>query len=74
MPAPITPYVIVLEPSGPVANQFLFLDQALETACQLRGAGHKIRAISRGTEIIEGEELETLMGPSTVPPFRRLRA
>ncbi len=64
-----TPYTIVLDPSGALANSFLTLDHALETARELEKTGHKIRSINRGEEILEGQELRAALGENTPPEF-----
>jgi len=50
-------YTIALEPSGPLANQLISLEQALETCRELEAAGHTIRWIKHGSEIWEGQKL-----------------
>ena len=57
----IIPYTIVLDPSGSLANVFVTLDQALDTARELESEGHTIRSINRGSEILEGPELRAAL-------------
>lgn len=64
------PYVIVIDPSGPVeGSPFPSLVQAFDAARGLERGGVEIRSINRSGEIIEGSELRAALGANTQSEF-----
>jgi hypothetical protein len=63
------PYSIVLDSSGPLGDLFSTFSQAVDTARTLERAGHRILAIRRGSEILQGVELRTILGDTKPPAF-----
>lgn len=64
------PYIIVIEPSGPVeGSPFPSLDQALDAARGLERGGVKICSINKGGEILQGPELCAALGENAKSEF-----
>jgi hypothetical protein len=66
------PYIIVVDPAGPLGNEFLTLDQALDTARGLEQSGVRVRSINQGSDILEGTELRAALGENEMPAFVNL--
>jgi hypothetical protein len=68
-------YTIALDdPIGPLGDEFCTLGQAVDIARALERAGHTIRSIERGSEILVGRELHAVLGknkPSAFENFPR---
>ena len=63
------PYIIVVDPAGPLGNEFLTLDLALDAARGLEQGGVRVRSINQGSDILEGTELRTALGENETSAF-----
>lgn len=61
------PFRIAIEPHGLLGNEFLRVEQALETARGLAKTGIRIRAIYQGAErFLDGAELDAVIGETRI--------
>ncbi len=66
---PLAPYMIVVEPHGPLGNLFVSLDQALDAARGLEQGGVNIRSINKGAKILDGAKLRAALGENKQREF-----
>jgi hypothetical protein len=67
----MVPFQIAICPQGVLGDEFVSVDDALQTARQLERVGHTITSINRGDAIYaSGKALRDLLGEREIDTFR----